>query len=155
MIYLISSWMLLVYIAKTRLVWSCWKTRCSMTSQSISRSNITISGIWCREEQWSLVFSRLRFLRRGSDESVNPFDMVAQRVPHMVRCKCRALLTWSWDVFPPWSDISVEPFWQGYGMCSCMVICECWACLSDMVLDVFLSWSDVSAGWASLTWCQI
>ena len=35
-----------------------------------------------------------------------------------------------------------------------MVICECWACLSDMVLDVFLSWSDLSDGHAILT-CMV
>ena len=33
-----------------------------------------------------------------------------------------------------------------------MVRCECWACLSNMVVDVFLPWSDVSAGQAFLTW---
>ena len=32
-----------------------------------------------------------------------------------------------------------------------MVKCECWACLSDMVVDVFLPWSDVSVGWAFMT----
>ena len=32
-----------------------------------------------------------------------------------------------------------------------MVICECWTCLSDMVVDVFLPWSDVSTRWAFLT----
>ena len=48
---LISSWMLLVYIVTTRVVRICWRTRCSVTSRSISRSSITISGIWCRGEQ--------------------------------------------------------------------------------------------------------
>ena len=33
-----------------------------------------------------------------------------------------------------------------------MVRCECWAFLSDMVVDVFLPWSDVSVGRAFLTW---
>ena len=28
-----------------------YENRCSMTTRSISISNITISGIWCREEQ--------------------------------------------------------------------------------------------------------
>ena len=32
-----------------------------------------------------------------------------------------------------------------------MVRCECWACLSDMVVDVFLPWSDASVGRAFLT----
>ena len=32
-----------------------------------------------------------------------------------------------------------------------MVRCECWACLSDMMVDVFLLWSDVSVGRAFLT----
>ena len=41
-----------------------------------------------------LVFSRSRFLPRGSDESVCLSDMVVGLVPPMVRCKCRALLTW-------------------------------------------------------------
>ena len=41
------------------------------------------------------------------------------------------------------------------GLVPIMVRCECWVCLFDMVLDVFLSWSDVSAGRAILTWCQI
>ena len=32
-----------------------------------------------------------------------------------------------------------------------MVICECWAFLSDMVVNVFLPWLDVSVGKAFLT----
>ena len=40
-------------------------------------------------------------------------------------------------------------------MCSRMVRCKCWACLSDMVLDVFLSLSDVSARRAFLTGSDI
>ena len=36
-----------------------------------------------------------------------------------------------------------------------MVRCEYWACLYDMVLDVFLSWSDVSAVRAFLTGSDI
>ena len=31
-----------------------------------------------------------------------------------------------------------------------MVRCECSACLFDMVVDVLLPWSDVSAGWTFL-----
>ena len=33
-----------------------------------------------------------------------------------------------------------------------MVRCECWACLFDMDMDVFLPWSDVSAARAFLAW---
>ena len=123
LIYLISRWMLLVYIATTRVVRVCRRTQCSMTSRSISRSNITILGIWCREDQWSssmlqrmskklicwtshwlewdlsilgrsLVFSRSRFLPRESDEFVSPSDMVRGLVPSMVRYKWCALLKW-------------------------------------------------------------
>ena len=36
-----------------------------------------------------------------------------------------------------------------------MVRCECWACLSDMVVDVFLPWSDVSVGKDFLTGSNI
>ena len=32
-----------------------------------------------------------------------------------------------------------------------MVKCECWEYLSDMVVDVFLPWSDVSTGWTFVT----
>ena len=39
-----------------------------------------------------LVFSRLRFLPRGSDEYVSPSDMVRGLVPSMVRCKCKDAL---------------------------------------------------------------
>ena len=39
---------------------------------------------------------------------------------------------------------------MGFGCVPPMVRCECWVCLSD--LDVFLPWSDVSAGQACLTW---
>ena len=39
--------------------------------------------------------------------------MVVGCVPHMVRCKCRSLLTWLWDVFLPWSNVSDEPFRHG------------------------------------------
>ena len=35
-----------------------------------------------------------------------------------------------------------------------MVICECWVCVYDIV-DVFIPWSDVSAGWAFLTGSNI
>ena len=40
---------------------------------------------------------------------------------------------------------------MGFGCVPPMVICECWACFSDMVMDVFLPWSDVSVGRAFLT----
>ena len=33
--------------------------------------------------------------------------------------------------------------------------CECWACLSNMVVDVFLSWSYVDAGRDFLTGLDI
>jgi len=56
---------------------------------------------------------------------------------------------------PAWLDISAGHFLCDYRIGSYMIRCECWACLSDMVLDVFLSWSDVSAGRAIPTWCQI
>ena len=36
-----------------------------------------------------------------------------------------------------------------------MVRCECWACLFDMVVDVFLPWLDVSVGLAFLTGSDI
>ena len=36
-----------------------------------------------------------------------------------------------------------------------MVRCEYWACLPDMVVDVFLPWSDVSVGQAFLTGSDI
>ena len=61
--------------------------------------------------------------------------MNARLVPLMVRCEC--LSNMDSGCVPP------------------MVICECWECLSEMVLDVFLSWSNVSVGWAILTWCQM
>ena len=67
-------------------------------------------------------------------------------------------------------DVSVEPSMDDRGVsyhangCECwafltymiglvplIVRCECWSCLSDMVLDVFLSWSDVSVGKAIMT----
>ena len=54
------------------------------------------------------MFSRLRFLPRGSDESVSPSDMVVGLVPPMVRCKCYAFLTWWQDWFLPWSYISAK-----------------------------------------------
>ena len=120
-----------------------------------SRSNITISGIWCREEHWSssmlwrmrrrlmgwprhcpdwslstsgrsLVFSISRFLPRGSDESVCLSDMVVGLVPPMVRCKCRAFLTW-WQAGPPmvrWKCRAFLTWWQ-YG--PPMVRCKWWA----------------------------
>ena len=40
---------------------------------------------------------------------------------------------------------------MGFGCVPPMVRCECWVCLSNMVVDVFLAWSDVSAGRAFLT----
>ena len=36
-----------------------------------------------------------------------------------------------------------------------MLICECWAFLSDMVVDVFLPWSNVSDGRAFMTGSDI
>ena len=56
---------------------------------------------------------------------------------------------------PAWLDISDKPFWFDYRIGSYIIKCECWVCLSDMVLDVFLSWLDVSVGWVILTQCQI
>ena len=44
---------------------------------------------------------------------------------------------------------------MGFGCVPPMVRCECWACLYDMVVDVFLPWSDVSVGWAFLTGSDI
>ena len=41
------------------------------------------------------------------------------------------------------------------GLVPLIVRCECWACLSDMMVDVFLSWSNVSVGWAFLTGSDI
>ena len=46
-------------------------------------------------------------------------------------------------------------FDMGFGCVPPMVRCECWTCLSDMVMDVFLSWSDVSVGRAFLTGSDI
>ena len=37
---------------------------------------------------------QIEFLPRGSDESVCPSNVVVGLVPSMVRCNCRALLTW-------------------------------------------------------------
>ena len=54
------------------------------------------------------MFCRSRFLRRGSDESMSPFDMMIGLVPSMVKCKCCAFLTWWQDWFLPWLDISVD-----------------------------------------------
>ena len=54
------------------------------------------------------MFSRSRFLPRGSDEFVIPFDIVAGLVPPMVRYKCCAFLTLWQDWFLPWSDISAK-----------------------------------------------
>ena len=53
---------------------------------------------------------------------------------HMVRCQCRAFLTWVLDVFLPWSDVSVGRD------------------LLTWFLDVFLPWLDESVGQAFLTW---
>ena len=39
------------------------------------------------------------------------------------------------------------------GLVPLMVRCECWAFLT-WIQDVFLPWSDVSAGRAFLTWLQ-
>ena len=61
-------------------------------------------------------------------------DMVAGFVPPMVGYKCWEFLTWLWDVFLPWSYVSV-----GFAFLTWM-------------LDVFLPLSDVSAGRAFLTW---
>ena len=76
LIYLISSWILLVYIVTTRVVWSCQITWCSMTSWSMSRSSITNQGYgversseapvccdgwtdsWCVDKAW---LARVRF----------------------------------------------------------------------------------------------
>jgi len=49
---LVSNWRWPVFSVTTRVAWSCHRIWCSMKGQSISRSNITISGIWCKGEQW-------------------------------------------------------------------------------------------------------
>ena len=81
---------------------------------------------WCTSGR-SLVFSRSRFPPKGSDESMCLSDMVVGCVPPVVRCKCRAFLTWLLDVVLPWSNVSVEPCWH-----------SCWMW--------FLPWSYVSVG---------
>ena len=48
-------------------------------------------------------------------------------------------------------NVSAGPFLCDYRIHSYMIRFECWACLSNMVLDVFLSWSNVSVGRAILT----
>ena len=62
------------------------------------------------------MFSRLRFLPRGSDESMCPSDMVVGLVPPMVRYKVFSFSNMGFGCVPP------------------MVRCECWECLSDMVI---------------------
>ena len=52
----------------------------------------------------------------------------------MVRCKCRAFITWVLDVFLPWSDVSAGHTFLTW------------------FLDVFLPWSDVSVVRAFQTW---
>ena len=42
-----------------------------------------------------------------------------------------------------------------FGCVPPMVICDCWVFLSDMEMDVFLPWSDVSVGHAFLTGLDI
>ena len=56
---------------------------------------------------------------------------------HASGCECWAFLTYMTGLVP------------------LIVRCECWPCLSDMVVDVFLPWSDVSAGRAFLTGLDI
>ena len=51
---------------------------------------------------------------------------------HASGCECWAFLTYM------------------IGFAPLIVRCAWWACLSDMVLDVFLSWSNESVGWAFL-----
>ena len=53
--------------------------------------------------------------------------MHAGLVPLMVRCKCKAFLTWMQAVFLPWSDVSAGHVFLTW------------------MLDVFLPWSDISA----------
>ena len=60
-------------------------------------------------------------------------DMVVGCIPPMVRCEC-----WAFDMVA--------------GCVPPMVRCECWVFLSNMVVDVFLPWSDVRDGRAFLTW---
>ena len=56
---------------------------------------------------------------------------------------------------PRGSDESMSPSNMVIGLVPPMVICECWACLSNMVVDVFLPWLDVSARRAFLTGSDI
>ena len=81
------------------------------------------------------------------------FIMVAGCVPAGVEDKI--FFSMVTRCVPAWLNVSARPFLCDYRIGSYMIICECWVCLSDMVLDVFLSWSDVSAGKAILSWCQI
>ena len=53
---------------------------------------------------------------------------------HMGKCECWAFLTWIFDVFLPWLDVSAGRAFLTW------------------FLDVFLPWSDVSVGQAFLTW---
>ena len=154
--------------------WSDISTEChswnggtwSVTRKSQSRteghSDVTIGLV----PTWSDVSAEL-FWHWLLDVSAEPFQHEGL-VPCMVEYKCWAFLTWLSDVsaepfsmedwFLTWSnvsaepfwhwlsDVSVGPFWQGCGMCSHMVKCDCWACLSDMIIGLVPTWSDVSVG---------
>ena len=66
-------------------------------------------------------------------------------VPRMAKCKC-----WAIPIIG-WMDVSVGPFWQDCGLCYHMVNVSAGHFLSDMIIGLVPTWSDISVGWAILT----
>ena len=83
--------------------------RCVLTWSDISTECHSLG-------EWRHLVSYQEFVQSGNDtqpgvESLS--DMMCDEFPIMVRCKCRAFLTWILDVFLSWSNVSVDPFWHG------------------------------------------
>ena len=116
LIYLISSWILLVYIATTKLVWSCLRTWCSMTSRRISISNITISGIWCRGSSEALVCCKGQTNSWCVDKAISQSEVWVLQEEAWCSLDQGFL---QWKVMSPKailtsrSDIRAEPFYHG------------------------------------------
>ena len=107
---------------------------------SLTWSDISARPFWC---DWGMCSHLIRY--KGWCHSLGEWR-------HLVSYQEPSVLDWEpfWHgeriKFLTWSNVRAGPFWHDGGCVPLMVRCECWACLSDMVLDVFLPWSDVRAG---------
>ena len=104
--------------------WEDWFLPCQIWV--LSHSEVTVGCV----PTWSYISVECHSLNGGTwlfTRNTHPraeihSNMVRGLVPSKVRCKGWAILSWWEDWFFPWLDVTAEPFWGDYEMCSHMII---------------------------------